>query len=582
MNLLLPVVAALVSILVLPGWSFFFDVVPKIVVAIAGAALALVLAREKPVPQPRSSQWFGALIAAQAMITLLATLFSTHRTASVMGSAWRRTGLFAEVAVLILVLAGASHWAADRARLRIFLRITVMSALPIAIYGILQYFGIDPLLNSTGYHFGEGRFTIVRPPSTFGHAAYFATYLLFAVFAGAAVALSEASGAWKVAGITASGLATFAIVLSGTRAALAGWIAGALFLIARRKLDWRWAAAVVGLLILITGLYFSPAGEQLRARVFWSSEDLRGGARLLLWRDTLRMAREHWLIGYGPETFTIEFPRHQSIELARAFPDFYHESPHNIFLDALVSKGVLGLLPTVALAALGITVARGPIGAAFIAMLVSQQFTTFTLPTELYFYACLAILVSDFKPRQKITVPYRTWKWAIAIPLVAFAIYLGTGDLWLAAARRALDRGDLDGAAQALGRARAWNATADIYFSRRFVAQTAADPALRYRAWQYAMHAAARAPNTADDRQNAFVNLAAFQATEDNAPGVKQSLRQAIAVAPNWFKPHWLLAQVLAREGRMPEAEAEARAAVDRDGGKDPEVARTLDELRKR
>ena len=77
--------------------------------------------------------------------------------------------------------------------------------------------------------------------------------------------------------------------------------------------------------------------------MFWSGEDRMGGARLLLWRDSLRMAESRWAFGYGPETFSLEFPRHESIELARAYPDFYHESPHNIFLDALDSEGVVGL-----------------------------------------------------------------------------------------------------------------------------------------------------------------------------------------------------------------------------------------------
>ena len=88
--------------------------------------------------------------------------------------------------------------------------------------------------------------------------------------------------------------------------------------------------------------YFSPAGLKLRARGQWELEDLRGGARLLLWRDSLRMARERSLLGFGPDTFGVEFPRYQSVELSRAYPDFYHESPHNIFLDALVSQGVPG------------------------------------------------------------------------------------------------------------------------------------------------------------------------------------------------------------------------------------------------
>src|SRR5204862_245938 len=62
------------------------------------------------------------------------------------------------------------------------------------------------------------------------------------------------------------------------------------------------------------------------------------------WRDSLRMAAAHPLAGWGPEVFTAAFPHYESAELARAYPDFAHESPHNIFLDAFTAQGVPGLL----------------------------------------------------------------------------------------------------------------------------------------------------------------------------------------------------------------------------------------------
>jgi len=98
------------------------------------------------------------------------------------------------------------------------------------------------------------------------------------------------------------------------------------------------SAACLGL------LYVSPAGAKLRARMHWSLDDLRGGARLILWRDSLRMAMGRPLLGYGPETFTAQFPPFESVELSRAYPDFYQESPHNMFIDALTSHGLPGAL----------------------------------------------------------------------------------------------------------------------------------------------------------------------------------------------------------------------------------------------
>jgi O-antigen ligase len=624
MTLLLPIVAALSAILLLPGWSFFFDVVPKVVVILLGAALVFLPkkgtgysfpffdpTRVQPAhwpagllkdPASKPLRYFITIAAAQAVVIVLAAIFSTSPRLSLLGSTWRRSGAIAEIAVLVLAVSGAGRLTADRPRLLsrlTFLRITLLASLPISIYGILQYFGIDPLLAPTGYHFGEGPFMIVRPPSTLGHAAYFATYLLYVAFAGAELVRLESAEPrpdsagthcpdqpsqrrppWKIAAIAASVLAIFAIVLSGTRAALLGFLVGALFVVLRERLNWRALIFTAALAVLIAGFYFSPAGERLRARAFWASEDRLGGSRLLLWRDSLRMSSKHWLLGYGPETFAVEFPLHQSLDLARAFPDFYHESPHNIFLDALVSKGVFGLAALLALTVLCLAFARGPLGGAFVAMLVSQQFTTFTLTTELYFYLTAALLLSNFTPQRTVTIrPRFLW----AIPFLGMAAYLTIGDTLLAAARRALDRNDAATAARIGDRARRWHMAADVYFSRRYAALASReDPIAGFRVWQYALAAARQAPETAEDRQNALINLAALQSTANDAGAVERTLRQAIAVAPMYFKSHWLLAQVLELEGRTAEAQAEAQAAFDRDGGKHAEVTALWERLRPR
>ena len=114
---------------------------------------------------------------------------------------------------------------------------------------------------------------------------------------------------------------------------------------------------------------------------------------------------------------------------------------------------------------------------------------------------------------------------------------------------------------------------ADIYFSRRFLAAKVCAGG-DSRGVERCLKRT--------DLQNALVNLAAFKATVNDAVGVELSLRQAIAVSPNWYKPHWLLAQVLELNGRMAEAKIEAQAAEDRDGRKHPEVHATWDRIRAR
>src|SRR5437016_9890236 len=87
------------------------------------------------------------------------------------------------------------------------------SSIPISLYGAAQYFGWDPWISRRAYHVGEGVWTIVRPPGTLGYVSYFANYLVYAVFFGAALYSMEERGWWKRAGALSAVLAAFAIVL---------------------------------------------------------------------------------------------------------------------------------------------------------------------------------------------------------------------------------------------------------------------------------------------------------------------------------------------------------------------------------
>ena len=196
MGLWLPWVAALVAVTILPGWSFYFDVIPKVALVLGGAAVALWT------PRVGRAKWLYWILGAQAAAVVMSTAVSTNRWFSFDGSTWRRSGVLVELAILVLTAAALGL---VEGRLREWLRIMVLTGLPAGIYAIFQYFGIDPLMDPAGYRFGEGRFMIVRPPGTFGHAAYLATYLLFVVFAGMALARIETAPKWKWAAWATAG-----------------------------------------------------------------------------------------------------------------------------------------------------------------------------------------------------------------------------------------------------------------------------------------------------------------------------------------------------------------------------------------
>jgi O-antigen ligase len=604
MRLLAPLIAAPVPLVVTPGLVTYFDVTPKIAFLLIGTALILLYRAENirnvsAVLRTRVGRWWVALLAAQWLLSVIATAFSTNPALSLNGGNWRRFGLIPETGLLLFVLFAGAWLGADRGNIRTLLRACAGAGALAALYGIAQYFGWDPLMPAKAYQAGEGPFTIVRPPGTLGHADYFAAWLVIVAFFSLALERLEEKRWLKVGALIATGLAIFAIVLSGTRSALLGLLIGAMvFIIAGRP---RIRAGIVAIsLACLAGFsffFFSAPGAKLRARLHWSIEDVRGGGRLLLWRDSLRMAANRPVQGFGPETFSTEFPRFESRDLARAYPDFYQESPHNIFLDALTSRGLIGLLLLMALCGLGIWAGlqllwRGdavgaPLAAALAASLVSQQFIVFIVPTALYFYLLLAILVgaaiSPDVPEGSKARWYAPVAFAAAVFLAVFAVRVFAADAALALAERRIEAGDAARAAQAYRVVLQWQpagAGSDLRYSRA-MQQLSRAPlfATSLLARQEAIKAGIAATRTAEDRENAWYNLATILAASNDAVSVERSLRNAIAWAPNWFKPHWTLAQVLELENRHDQALSEAAEAADLDGGHDAEVTETWKRL---
>src|ERR1035441_6150391 len=258
MALLLAVVLALIPLAIAPGWFFYFDVTPKVVLLLLGtAAAALWWAAAATCWTPagfyrgtRAARWFLLALCGMAVSLVVSTVASVNPALSLGGSNWRYWGLVTQLAALGFAYLVAACCAGRAGRLRVLLRAIAVSGLLVALYGIAQDLGWDPLLDARGYHVGEGVWAIVRPPSTLGHADYSANWLLFVVFAGAALAVSEQRTPWRWLAWTAAAAGSVAIVLSGTRAAMVGMLAGAAFLVFWRGLRVTRQMAVLALAIM--------------------------------------------------------------------------------------------------------------------------------------------------------------------------------------------------------------------------------------------------------------------------------------------------------------------------------------------
>ncbi len=598
MKLLQAATIGLTTLIITPGLFFYFDITPKLVVLLTGAAACALLwaADRSRDREGASNRTFTLALAASATWLLIASALSTHPALSFYGSTWRRFGAVAQLAVLLLAWLIAQN--GDRARTILLRGIAAATAIA-AAYGIAQYFGWDPLLPKAAYHVGEGIWTIVRPPGTMGYVSYFATVLLIGGFVSLSLTRSESAPVARRLAYACAVLCFVAMALTGTRAALLGAVVG--LGVAAWIHGFRLSRRVVGVIALVVlagaAFYFSPPGWNLRSRVRWFREDPWGGARPLLFRDSLRMALARPVAGFGPEVFAGTLPQFESRELARAYPDFAHESPHNIFLDAFVSEGLPGLACLAILCAMGLLAAvrtgKPWLGAALAGGIVAQQFTVFTIPTALVTYAVIAMCMTgpDARDSDRSRDREGAVTWARLLPAVAIAIvflYLafryGSADRSLELVSRHLDAGDLASAQTSYRdyrRLRLPGATADLWYGRSLLGLSQkGDLPHRIQALGMARAASAAATQSPEDSFNAWYNLAQVSAAFNDPANTENSLRRAIAANPTWFKPHWALARLLRMQGRTSLAAPEAALAVDLDGGKHPEVAQTLAQMR--
>jgi len=134
---------------------------------------------------------------------------------------------------------------------------------------------------------------------------------------------------------------------------LGAWIAsfvGALLVfLTRLKAGW-WLLIVLAV-VFVGGL---TVGRSHLAHGFSSAHGVTAAQRLRIWRSSLRMIRDHPIVGVGPDNFRHYYtPRHQSQHecppgLGYMEPAAWREPclshPHNVFLDFWLSTGVVGLV----------------------------------------------------------------------------------------------------------------------------------------------------------------------------------------------------------------------------------------------
>ena len=196
----------------------------------------------------------------------------------------------------------------------------------------------------------------VRVDGTLGNAIYLAVYMLFHIFVACLFLFRE----WKnvtlrwVYGLLIL-LQVFVLYYTATRGAMLGLIGGflivALLNVRNREEKYirKVSIAFLSLLVILVGSFFllrntsfvqnSPVLSRFASL---SPSELKTQGRYFVWPMAIEGVKENPILGWGQENFPYVFQEHYKAEMFRLEPWF--DRAHNIFLDWLVSGGVLGLL----------------------------------------------------------------------------------------------------------------------------------------------------------------------------------------------------------------------------------------------
>lgn len=426
-----------------------FDIVKVFVmralVLIAGAAwLGGLFARGGKVRVTRV-EWLVLALLAWIVLT---SVLSVHPATAVFGKYRRFEGLLS-----FMTYMGAfflTLQVVDRpARIRSLARTLVVGGALVALYGVVQYLGLDPA------SWGRLPFEANRAFSTYGNPDLLGGYLIFPLAISLALAFSESEQRMRAVYWGAFLLVAFCWLVAFVRGA---WIGGVVALIAlgvavvrsRTRytvVDWGFSGVVAVLFGIVTArsLSTNDAVMNVANRITSIFKFSEGSAqtRFQIWQAALAAIRERPIFGWGADTFRLLFPRFK--------PEAYTQTAgflsvadnvHNYPLQLATAIGIPGLLMLYGLFVWTlVTSARsafsrdsGPgrllvagFWAAMLGYIVHLFFGLSVTGSTIFLWIAMGVLLSPSAEVREVRAP--SWGIAPAVAVVALCAALFVGNV---------------------------------------------------------------------------------------------------------------------------------------------------------
>jgi putative inorganic carbon (HCO3(-)) transporter len=273
---------------------------------------------------------------------LLSTIFSLDPRFSFWGSPLRgdgflNLGLIIIFSILTFLILKKSDW-------RKIWDFTILIGILVSIITFFQRFS---LFSNIIKPFGS------RPPGTMGGPIFLGLYFLLLVFITFSFFLEEKEKKKKIIYLLASLLFIYIIFLTESRAIYLGIIIGLIYFILCYPLKNKVILTIkfISLIILIIGacgIYYlvshpkTTNSEITRFSVKLAREDPRFSA----WIISIEAIKDHPILGYGPENFSIAFDRYYSPSLPFISKEWgsWYDRAHSFIFEIGITAGIPALI----------------------------------------------------------------------------------------------------------------------------------------------------------------------------------------------------------------------------------------------
>jgi len=221
--------------------------------------------------------------------------------------------------------------------------------------GILFFYGL--------YQYAD----YTRMQSFIGNPAFLGTYFLFIIFAASIILFSDKNRWWRLFACLSALMAIAGVFLTQTRGTIVGLVLGVAFAIFYfaikgkgvrfRKINvQKISISLVLLGILFLGVFIATKDNAVWQKIpginrftALSYDDSSFQTRLIAAGVSLdavnpsKNSLERFLIGWGPENFSVAYNKHYNPEYLK-YEGLWFDRAHNKLFDVLVMNGILGLL----------------------------------------------------------------------------------------------------------------------------------------------------------------------------------------------------------------------------------------------